>query len=265
MYNIKIKTYYDGRKVFILSEKPIVATERPLKKKGRVAEKEIDFTDCIPDDEILQNRQLDNERRSVTRTKQAIFDVAHNNPWEYFLTVTFDSAKVDRYNYEEVRKKYIKLLSNLKQRKCPNMEYIFVPEQHKDGAIHFHGLIHSADGLTLVDSGKRDRKNRVIYNAPDFSLGFNTITKIGDPSKAGTYISKYITKDTNELTGKKYWISKGLNQVEIEKMLVSDEMKNELEQQLINNVDFAGIRISKIETSSYSNTFTYIVTHKPSN
>lgn len=258
---MKIKTYYDGRQIFIFSDKPIVATEN--RRKGSVSNKDIDFTDCIPDADTLLIKQLDNERRSRTRTKQAVYDIAFNNPWEYFFTVTFDSAKIDRYNYEEVRSKYSKMLNNLKSRKCPDMQYIFVPELHKDGAIHFHGLVHSAPELMLIDSGKQDRAHRIIYNAPDFKLGFNTVTKIGNPTKAATYLSKYITKDTNALKGKKYWNSTGMNKVAIDTMLLGDEMKNELKLQLIGSADFAGMRTSKIETSSYINTFDYIITHKP--
>jgi hypothetical protein len=244
----------------MISSNPIVGFSAVHKSKK--SNKDIDFTDCIPDYPNVE-KEIDNERRSRTRTKQAIYDIAFNNAWEYFITVTFDSSKVDRYNYDEVRKKYIIMLSNLKQRKYPNLQYIFVPELHKDGAVHFHGLLCNADELELIDSGKKDRRNRKIFNAPDFKLGFNTLTKICDPAKAATYLSKYITKETHALQGKKYWNSTGLNQLQVDKYFIGDdEIKKELKTQLIESADFAGLHTSKIETSSYCNAFEYILTQK---
>lgn len=249
MYNVKIKTFYDGRKSYLFATLPIVGK---LGNKGKKNEEQPVITDKI---ELLE--------RAHRRTKQAIYDIAFNNVWEYFITVTFDGHKVDRYNYEEVSKKYSQMIKNLKKRKCYDMEYIFVPELHKDDAIHFHGLLKGVSSLNLKNSGKRDNFGRVIYNCDDFSLGFNTLTRISDPSKASTYMTKYITKEIcYTLPGKHYWHSRGLNKIEENKMMFNDiEKKKVLIASLKQSDDLAGYYHTSIETNTFKNDFTYIVTH----
>lgn len=247
-YDLKLKKYYDGRIAYMISQNPIVGHSNVLEDK----EKEKKYSD--PEDDM---------RRSKNRTKDAIYDLAFNNRWEYFVTVTFDQEKVDRYNFAEVNKKYSKMLNNLKSRKCPDLEYLFVPELHKDGAIHFHGLILGADNLDLNDSGKTDRNNRKIYNSADFALGFNTFTRIGNPQKAATYITKYITKAVcYMIPGKKYWSSRGLDLPEVETFLIrDDEQKKILISDLLTHENFAGAHCAKIDTSTFQNEYTYILTH----
>lgn len=254
-YDVKIKSYYDGRAVYQIARNPI----RGIKGR-KIKEKRIQV------DSEGENEQ-NNIDRSMRRIKEQIYNAVHNNPWEFFMTVTFNGEKVDRYNWEEIRKKHAKMLNNLKQRKCPNLQYIFVPELHKDGAIHFHALVMGLDGLTLLNSGKKDKYKRVIYNVSEFNLGFNTLTRIADPSKAGTYITKYITKDMyTGLKGKRYWISRGLNELNVTKVLVGLSLdKEKLVEDLLNDDSFAGYHSKKIETDEYSNSFTYIVTHPGAN
>lgn len=149
---------------------------------------------------------------SLQRTKTQIIDLAKNNKWDLFITVTFDKEKVDRYNYTAIAKKFSKLLNNIKYRKCPNLKYILVPELHKDGAVHFHGLLSGSDLLELVDSGLKTNNGQKIYNITDFNLGFTTATTITDTKKASYYISKYITKELIAVSfnKKRFWRSRGL-------------------------------------------------------
>lgn len=149
---------------------------------------------------------------SLQRTKTQIIDLAKNNKWDLFITVTFDKEKVDRYNYDTVAKRFSKLLNNIKYRKCPNLKYILVPELHKNGAVHFHGLLSGSDLLKLVDSGLKTDKGQNIYNITDFNLGFTTATTITDTKKASYYISKYITKELVAVSfnKKRFWRSRGL-------------------------------------------------------
>ena len=149
---------------------------------------------------------------SLQRTKTQIIDLAKNNKWELFITITFDKEKVDRYNYTAVAKRFSKLLNNIKCRKCPELKYILVPELHKDGAVHFHGLLSGSDSLELVDTGLKTQKGQNIYNILDFNLGFSTATTITDTKKASYYISKYITKELVAVSfnKKRFWRSRGL-------------------------------------------------------
>jgi hypothetical protein len=193
-YNLKIKEYSNGEKVSILYSDSI--------EYGQHVSRGVRGYSISP------QRSL---KASLKRTKQSIIDLSKNNSWEWFVTITLDKEKIDRYNYDEISKKLSKKLNNLK-RVAPNMSYMIVPELHEDGAYHFHGLFSNIDNLKIVDSKKKTKDGKPIYNIKDFNLGFTTATKITDTKKASFYISKYVTKDLLNKTfnKKRYWCSQDL-------------------------------------------------------
>ena len=92
---------------------------------------------------------------------------------------------------------------------------MFVPELHKDGAWHMHGMIYglSNDDLTLNDNGYYTWQK---YND---KFGFMSIDKVQDIDRLSSYILKYITKDVeksvSELGAHLYYASKGLAKAEL--------------------------------------------------
>lgn len=163
-----------------------------------------------------QNRgQAENREKSIyqslKRTKDKIIDYALANYWEWFVTFTLSPDIVDRFNYDLVSKKVSNWFKLTRKRKAPNMEYLVVAEQHKDGAWHFHALISSTGDLEFIDSGKKD-KGRTIFNLKDYRLGHSTATQVTDTQKVSYYLSKYITKSLVQTTfnKKRYWVSKNL-------------------------------------------------------
>ena len=94
--------------------------------------------------------------------------------------------------------------------KRKNLKYLVIPEHHKDGAIHMHGLI-SGD-IKLIDSGKTDTSGHTIYNMPDWRYGFSTaIETYGDVENCAKYITKYITKDLKKIFGNYYYAGGKIN------------------------------------------------------
>lgn len=204
----------------------------------------------------------ENIRRSLSRTIQTLYDIVFSNEWELFITVTFDGSKLDRYDYDEVVERYSKLLDNIKQRKAPALEYVFVPELHKDGAFHFHGLLRNIDGLTLKYSGRKDKKGNKVYNLSDFNLGFNTATYVESTAKVSTYLIKYISKDLIQTLGesrKRYWCTKGLNRVEKNDFMLTDSEQWEMVNILGESKVTVSAKTVNIEKDGYSNRLTYIV------
>ena len=112
-----------------------------------------------------------------------IYDIAKSNEWEWFFTLTFNPEKVDSFNYANVTDKLSQWLKNMRK-KCPDMMYLVVPEQHESGRWHFHGLFSHVENMRFVDSEKRDKKGRIIYNVGSYRLGFSTATQIEDVKKA---------------------------------------------------------------------------------
>lgn len=142
---------------------------------------------------------------SLKRARENIFDIAYINSdlWSYMITFTLDKRKIDRYDKSEIKKYVQQWLKNQVKRK--SLCYLIVPEYHKDGAIHFHGLINNSQ-FNFVDSGRVDSSGRVIYNISDWNIGFSTAVKLDDKKIAVCkYITKYITKGNEKIFGSFYW------------------------------------------------------------
>lgn len=162
---------------------------------------------------VSQKREEYNKDKNITRSDSIkrgidkIYDIAMLNDFDYFVTFTLDKTKVDRYDYTEICKKLKNWLNNGSKRF--NLKYLIVPELHKNGAVHFHGLIKG--DFTLVDSGLRTEEDMVIYNLANWSYGFTTcIPLYGERIAVARYICKYITKDTKKLLGNLYYAGGGV-------------------------------------------------------
>ena len=174
-------------------------------------------------DEYISNKESIDAARSLrnscNRTKLKIYEIARSNDWEYFVTWTFNRERVDRYDYELLAKHLNKWLDYIKRTIAPNLVYLLVPEQHKDGAYHFHGLLSNVGTMTFIDSGLRtDFKsgNNIIYNMVDYYYGFSTATKIRYPERVCGYITKYITKELCSVAvgRKRYWCPHNIDKPE---------------------------------------------------
>lgn len=139
-----------------------------------------------------------------------IYDYARNNDFTYFVTLTFNPEKVNRYSCEETYEKMRNWLNRMRK-KFPDLRYLGVPELHKDGAFHFHFLMSEHIKSVLSDSKKR-HNGRVIYNVDTYRFGWTTAMEIYDKSKIPSYMVKYITKDLKERSPNKrrYWNSHNL-------------------------------------------------------
>lgn len=87
--------------------------------------------------------------RAVRRARAQVRDIALCTPFRWFVTLTLDPARVNRYDVREVTRHLNHWLDNQVRRK--GLAYVLVPERHKDGAIHFHGFFN--DALEARDSG----------------------------------------------------------------------------------------------------------------
>lgn len=153
--------------------------------------------------EFDEKKYSESVRSSMSRTIKKIYDIGRSNMWDWFFTLTFNPDKVNSYDYMDCTKKLSKWLNNLR-RSCPHMKYLVVPEQHKSGRWHFHGLFSCVENLDFSFSGRLTSTGKHIFNVGQYSLGFSTAIKLdGDFAIVG-YMTKYITKSLCEVTqGKK--------------------------------------------------------------
>ena len=225
MCNARMKHYPDGsRRLYAFSadilREPGWEQEGRRGKSGRA---QGEAAAAAADDNLL---------RSKRRARAAVQDIALSNEFRFFVTLTLDKSKVNRYDVSEVTRKLNNWLDNNVRRK--GLAYILVPELHKDGAIHFHGFFN--DALPVVDSGTLDtgaakpRKPRseaqrarlladgahIVYNLPNWSMGFSTAIELyGDYRAAVNYVCKYITKAADKVGGRWYYSGGALARPEV--------------------------------------------------
>lgn len=200
-YKTKIKEYPNGSKVLTVYKNALKAESIP---------NSIPF--YPPDDDLISDEKIIDKElekmRAIWKIKTKIKDYVLCNDFDCFWTITFGD---DRYDYEVAFSKMSKWLRKMKD-KYGKFNYIIIPELHKDGAIHFHGVTGGFKG-NIIYSGVKHKKVKV-YNCVDWEHGFTTITKMRSREKCATYVTKYFTKEMqNSIVGKgkkKYWSSRGL-------------------------------------------------------
>ena len=198
-YNARMYTYPDGSRDILAAQMPIFKesgtdSEAGEQKRGaaRVAGKKSEGEDRL---------------RSVRRARAQIRRLALANGFEYFVTLTLDKSKVDRYDPVAIMKKVNRWLSNMVRRK--GLRYILVPELHRDGAFHFHGFF-AGEGLQALDSGHLDKNGHPVYNLPQWKLGYSTAIRLyGDYHRAVGYTCKYIGKQNGERPMGRWYYSGG--------------------------------------------------------
>lgn len=167
---------------------------------------------------------------SLSRTKSNVRELALCNPWEYFVTLTLCPDKFDRFDLACFKKSLSKFLNNLRYRHGWDIQYLLIPEQHKDGAWHMHGLFMGIPDSELVAFSCHDTlpwrvlrllgEGRQIMNWPRYAetFGYVTCEPIRNLDATAKYITKYITKDVSVsqvgLNKKLYLCSHGLKRAE---------------------------------------------------
>lgn len=198
IYQTKIKEYPNGGKVLTVYKSVLTVKND---------DDSIDVSFCEKLEKTDFEKELE-KQRNLWKIRTKIKDYVLCNDFDYFWTLTFDS---ERYNYDLAFEKMGKWLRKMRD-KNGKFNYIMIPELHKDGAIHFHGLTGGLEA-SIRDSGVKHRGVKV-YNCDDWKHGFTTLTKIRSKEKTASYVTKYITKEMQnsivEKGKKKYWLSRGL-------------------------------------------------------
>jgi len=200
------------------------------------------------DFDIYEEEQIKNKFRSWNRMKQKIFSYARCCQWEYFITLTINPEKIDRMDFSLCSKFVRQWLNNQRKRFAPELQYLIVPEQHKDGAWHFHGLLANVGNISFVDSEHLTKNNEIIYNLSKYTYGWTTATKVVDFHKVSRYICKYITKNvTDLLVGKhRYFVSSNIPEPDTMILFLEDSEVNEYLEMYAASVGKDVVRVSEI-------------------
>lgn len=164
------------------------------------------------------------ERENATRARQSVYDLARSNidRWDWFVTLTFDPAWVDRQDYRSCLSRVRYLCDRLTRR---GSVYLFVPELHRDGrSYHFHGLVGGWMPLEYAGYHGPSGRERPTYNIVGFP-GFTAVQPISDPKRSATYITKYLTKELVSVVPKgchRYVYSRSLSRPITERLSLTD-------------------------------------------
>lgn len=150
---------------------------------------------------------------SLRRTRATVQDIVLCNRFELFCTFTFNPQRINRYSFAACSSCMRKWLAHQQERSRSfgvHLQYLVIPEQHKDGAWHFHALIGGYKGQ-LKDSGLKTVTLRPIYNITSFRSGFTSAVPIDDQRGVSSYITKYISKDfVKSFNNRRFFCSRGL-------------------------------------------------------
>lgn len=211
-HNGRIKTFPNGEREIMIASKAI------FRESGWEARKEVVQT------RIIDGSGHESADRARRRARSMVKEYCMaNDDLNYFVTLTLSPDVIDRYDIKAIVKSVNVWLDNRVRRN--GLKYVLVPELHKDGAIHFHGLVN--DCLGLVDSGtltggslKKPRKPKsaserkrllasgaqTVYNILDWKYGFSTVIELyGERRAAVSYVCKYISKTQNKIGGRWYY------------------------------------------------------------
>lgn len=216
-HNTKIKVYPDGSTNITYCKQAIFKDSGAEKREdSKDAVKARVIADIPETDDLARCREVQNEREKPSRDRtnemirlhrDRVRDIVIMNDFTHFLTITFNPEEIDSFDVVTVRKKLSKWLHHQTERK--GLQYVLIPELHKSGRIHAHALIN--DVFKLVDSGKRTKSGKVIYNCPEWRYGFTTAIPLDDQKiRVANYVTKYITKGSDKIFGKYFWSSKNI-------------------------------------------------------
>lgn len=271
LYNVRVKTFPDGHKQYIwadhfifrldLEDDSPVLIEDVKRRYDRISLKRKISKFCLYEGELPEEDVSVRFKRNLSRAINVVYDLARSNEFDWFITLTLNPEYVDRYDYESCSSIIKKFTDRLRKYGC---KWLIVPEQHEDGAFHFHGLV-SGD-LPLTPSGKTwynevEGYTQPVYNLATYEFGWTTATEIVHPDRCATYVTEYLTKKPCVPKGKKcYWASKSLVRPEIDyvttfrDVMYADEQTGEVRVVRDHDTDWGfgfptGVRyIKEIET-----------------
>lgn len=230
-------------------------------KKFKNPEKKPNF---LPDKnrEITEKEKNERFSQSISRSKARIFELAMCNEFKYFCTFTQDQKKRNRFDLFEFREDFSQFIRNQNRfrNEDQKIKYLLIPEQHKNGAWHMHGLLMGLCENDLKEFSTKDHipkkiKDQIKNGEKVFdwlkyrkSFGYFTCTEIKEKGACSKYITKYISKDLQKTVHESgehlFFASKGLKGREI-------ILKNCYEQCPIDTWDFENdyVKVKEINIS----------------
>lgn len=222
-YNAKIIDYGNFRQIL---SKPMGDVK--MKKGTTMTDEEIRARENARVDRS-QAAQEERTLRQSQKIKRTFQQLILANDFVWWATLTYDPKKVNSLNHAEAIQ-YAKTWLKKMIRTYGAFDYLLIPEKHKSGAIHFHGVFGKSKlnfSEAVNPKGQpMKRKGEQVFHLDDWTAGFSDCEKIRDKIKTSSYMTKYITKDLmtdpSMYHKARYIRSRGLKEPEITFVTLSE-------------------------------------------
>lgn len=161
-----------------------------------------------------QKQNLEKLKVNRSRARAKIFEIALCNEFEYFVTLTISDKLYDRYDLNKYYKDFTQFIRNYRRIHKTDIQYMFIPEKHIDGAWHIHGLIKGILKKHIIKN-KHGYNDWIQYTE---RFGYMSMGKIRNQEACATYMAKYLSKQMSstitKLGANTYYITHGLKKAE---------------------------------------------------
>lgn len=149
----------------------------------------------------LREERVERFSSSYSRSRSMVLQYALCNRWDYFITITVNPALFDRYDLDPIYDSLYAFFKYYRSSFSPDFCFLLVPELHKDGAWHFHGLVsgvclgHLSEFIPGIHPQKLIDAGYLNWGMLGAVVGYVSLSKLRSPVGAAFYVTKYITKE----------------------------------------------------------------------
>ena len=90
---------------------------------------------------VVKSENPEKLANNISRARSTIYELALCNEWQFFCTLTLDKEKYDRYDLKKFHKDLTQHIRDMNKKYKTKINFLLIPEQHKDGAWHMHGFL----------------------------------------------------------------------------------------------------------------------------
>lgn len=178
----------------------------------------------------------DRDGSNLIRARRRVYELCACNDWDYFCTFTL-RPEYDRTDLARWRKDFSQWLRNVRRLTGCAIKYVLVPEQHKNGCWHMHGMFYGLPALEVgafapddigdlstdkftkqLKAADLNKRGYFCWRRYNKKWGFCSLAPVRSAQACARYVSKYISKDmlggALDCGAHMYYASQGLNGAE---------------------------------------------------
>lgn len=159
----------------------------------------------------LRKKNNQKLKNNISRALTTCREIALSNDWQYFITLTLDPTKYDRFDLCKWHKDLSVFFRLYNRHFNCSIKYLLVPERHSNGAWHMHGLIAGIQDSSIVTNVN----GYISWDEYCKRFGYCSLGSIKNSVAVSFYISKHLGKQLYngvlDLNSHLYYCSRGLS------------------------------------------------------